>query len=292
MSLMLIQMMINGLAMGAIYALIALGFVMIYNSTGAVNFAQGDFAMIGAYLYFTAVVLLRLPVWASFIFMILGAAILGIIFNQTVFYPLRDKHWMIPLIGTIGASIFLPNFAMNIWGPEPLPTPKPFGEALISIGVLRISPQFVLILAITLLMILLMQLFFARTRFGKMMQATAQDKVMARLAGIRIKRTMGATFILSSVLAGIGGALVAPVFFVSQGMGLFLVVKAFCATIVGGFGSVPGAIVGGFFIGVVEQICAGYISDKYKDIYAFLLMILILFIRPQGIFGEKISEKV
>jgi len=158
--------------------------------------------------------------------------------------------------------------------------------------VLRISPQFVLILAITLLMILLMQLFFARTRFGKMMQATAQDKVMARLSGIRIKRTMGATFILSSVLAGIGGALVAPVFFVSQGMGLFLVVKAFCATIVGGFGSVPGAIVGGFFIGVVEQICAGYISDKYKDIYAFLLMILILFIRPQGIFGEKISEKV
>ena len=292
MSLMLIQMMINGLAMGAIYALIALGFAMIYNSTGAVNFAQGDFAMIGAYLYFTAVVLLRLPVWASFIFMILGAAILGIIFNQTVFYPLRDKHWMIPLIGTIGASIFLPNFAMNIWGPEPLPTPKPFGEALISIGVLRISPQFVLILAITLLMILLMQLFFARTRFGKMMQATAQDKVMARLSGIRIKRTMGATFILSSVLAGIGGALVAPVFFVSQGMGLFLVVKAFCATIVGGFGSVPGAIVGGFFIGVVEQICAGYISDKYKDIYAFLLMILILFIRPQGIFGEKISEKV
>ncbi len=292
MSLMLIQMIINGLAMGAIYALIALGFVMIYNSTGAVNFAQGDFAMIGAYLYFTAVVLLRLPVWASFIFMILGAAILGIIFNQTVFYPLRDKHWMIPLIGTIGASIFLPNFAMNIWGPEPLPTPKPFGEALISIGVLRISPQFVLILAITLLMILLMQLFFARTRFGKMMQATAQDKVMARLAGIRIKRTMGATFIFSSVLAGIGGALVAPVFFVSQGMGLFLVVKAFCATIVGGFGSVPGAIVGGFFIGVVEQICAGYISDKYKDMYAFLLMILILFIRPQGIFGEKISEKV
>jgi len=289
---MLIQLMINGLAMGAIYALIALGFVMIYNSTGAVNFAQGDFAMIGAYLYFTAVVLLHLPVWVSFIFMILGAAILGIIFNQTVFYPLRDKHWMIPLIGTIGASIFLPNFAMNIWGPEPLPTPKPFGEALFSIGVLRISPQFVLILAITLLMILLMQLFFARTRFGKMMQATAQDKVMARLSGIRIKRTMGATFIFSSVLAGIGGALVAPVFFVSQGMGLFLVVKAFCATIVGGFGSIPGAIVGGFFIGVVEQICAGYISDKYKDIYAFLLMILVLFIRPQGIFGEKISEKV
>jgi branched-chain amino acid transport system permease protein len=124
MSLMLIQMMINGLAMGAIYALIALGFVMIYNSTGAVNFAQGDFAMIGAYLYFTAVVLLRLPVWASFIFMILGAAILGIIFNQTVFYPLRDKHWMIPLIGTIGASIFLPNFAMNIWGPECSASPR------------------------------------------------------------------------------------------------------------------------------------------------------------------------
>ena len=289
---MFIQMVINGLAMGAIYALIALGFVMIYNSTGAVNFAQGDFAMMGAYLYFTAAVLLHLPVWVSFIFVILGAALLGIVFNRTVFYPLRDKHWMIPLIGTIGASIFLPNFAMNIWGPEPLPTPQPFGEALIQLGKLRISPQFVLIFVVTLLMILVMHLFFSRTRFGKMMQATAQDRTMARLSGIRIKRTMGATFIYSSVLAGIGGALVAPVFYVSQSMGLFVVVKAFCATIVGGFGSVPGAIVGGFFVGVVEQVCAGYISDKYKDVYAFLLMILVLFIRPQGIFGEKISEKV
>jgi len=289
---MFIQMIINGLAMGAIYALIALGFVMIYNSTGAVNFAQGDFAMIGAYLYFTAVVLLHLPVWVAFIFVIVGAAILGIIFNRTVFYPVRDKHWMIPLIGTIGASIFLPNFAMNIWGPEPLPTPNPFGELLLRLGEVRISPQFVLILVVTIFLILVMHLFFSRTRFGKMMQAAAQDRVMARLTGIRVNKTMGATFIYSSILAGIGGALVAPVFYVSQGMGLFVVVKAFCATIVGGFGSVPGSIVGGFFVGIVEQVCAGYISDKYKDVYAFLLMILVLFIRPQGIFGEKISEKV
>ncbi len=181
---------------------------------------------------------------------------------------------------------------MNIWGPEPLPTPKPFGEILLQLGELRISPQFVLIVVVTILMILVMHLFFSRTRFGKMMQATAQDRIMARLTGIRIKNTMDGTFIYSSVLAGIGGALVAPVFYVSQGLGLFVVVKAFCATIVGGFGSVPGSIVGGFFIGVIEQVCAGYISDKYKDVYAFLLMILVLFIRPQGIFGEKISEKV
>jgi len=292
MFLMFIQLVINGLAMGAIYALIALGFVMIYNSTGAVNFAQGDFAMIGAYLYFTAAVLLHQPVWVAFIFVIVGAAILGVIFNRTIFYPLRDKHWMIPLIGTIGASIFLPNFAMNIWGPEPLPTPKPFGEILLQLGELRISPQSILIVVVTILMILVMHLFFSRTRFGKMMQATAQDRIMARLTGIRIKNTMDGTFIYSSVLAGIGGALVAPVFYVSQGLGLFVVVKAFCATIVGGFGSVPGSIVGGFFVGVVEQVCAGYISDKYKDVYAFLLMILVLFLRPQGIFGEKISEKV
>jgi len=292
MSLMFIQMVINGLAMGAIYALIALGFVMIYNSTGAVNFAQGDFAMIGAYLYFTAVVLLRFPVWAAFVFVIVGAAILGVIFNRAVFYPLREKHWMIPLIGTIGASIFLPNFAMNIWGPEPLPTPNPFGKILFHLGELRVSPQFILIVVITVLLILAMHLFFSKTRFGKMMQATAQDRVMARLTGIHIKKTMAATFIYSSILAGIGGALIAPVFYVSQGIGLFVVVKAFCATIVGGFGSVPGSIVGGFFVGVIEQVCAGYISDKYKDVYAFLLMILVLFIRPQGIFGEKISEKV
>jgi branched-chain amino acid transport system permease protein len=125
-----------------------------------------------------------------------------------------------------------------------------------------------------------------------MMQATAQDRTMARLSGIRVKQTMGATFVYSSVLAGIAGALVAPLFFVYQGMGLYWVVKAFCATIIGGFGSVPGAIVGGFFVGVLEQLCAGYVSDKYKDVYAFLLMILVLFGRPQGIFGEKISEKV
>ncbi len=292
MSLMLLQMIVNGLAMGAIYALIALGFVMIYNSTGAVNFAQGDFAMIGAYLYFTAAVTMNQGVWVSFLFVIAGSVVLGLIFNQVVFYPLRDKHWMIPLIGTIGASIFLPNFAMNIWGPEPLPTPNPFGKAMIQIGGLRISPQFVLIFIITLLMILTMHLFFARTRFGKMMQATAQDRIMARLSGIRVGQTLGATFIYSSVLAGIAGALVAPLFFVYQGMGLYWVVKAFCATIIGGFGSVPGSIVGGFFVGVLEQLCAGYFSDKYKDVYAFVVMIVVLFVRPQGIFGEKISEKV
>jgi len=292
MSLMLVQMIINGLAMGAIYALIALGFVMIYNSTGAVNFAQGDFAMIGAYLYFTATVLMHQGVGVAFLVVIAGSVLLGLVFNRVVFYPLRDKHWMIPLIGTIGASIFLPNFAMNIWGPEPLPTPNPFGKTMLQVGELRISPQFVLIVFITVVMIVTMHLFFSRTRFGKMMQATAQDRTMARLSGIRVKQTMGATFVYSSVLAGIAGALVAPLFFVYQGMGLYWVVKAFCATIIGGFGSVPGAIVGGFFVGVLEQLCAGYVSDKYKDVYAFLLMILVLFVRPQGIFGEKISEKV
>ena len=292
MSLMLWQLIVNGLAMGAIYALIALGFVMIYNSTGAVNFAQGDFAMIGAYLYFTAAVTMSQGVWVSFLFVIVGSVALGLLFNQVVFYPLRDKHWMIPLIGTIGASIFLPNFAMNIWGPEPLPTPNPFGKTMLQIGGLRISPQFVLIFVITILMIVTMQLFFSRTRFGKMMQATAQDRTMARLSGIRVGHTLGATFIYSSVLAGVAGALVAPLFFVYQGMGLYWVIKAFCATIIGGFGSVPGSIVGGLFVGVLEQLCAGYVSDKYKDVYAFVVMILVLFVRPQGIFGEKISEKV
>jgi len=292
MSLMLLQLIVNGLAMGAIYALIALGFVMIYNSTGAVNFAQGDFAMIGAYLYFTAAVTMSQGVWVSFLFVIVGSVALGLLFNQVVFYPLRDKHWMIPLIGTIGASIFLPNFAMNIWGPEPLPTPNPFGKTMLQIGGLRISPQFVLIFVITILMIVTMHLFFSRTRFGKMMQATAQDRTMARLSGIRVGHTLGATFIYSSVLAGVAGALVAPLFFVYQGMGLYWVIKAFCATIIGGFGSVPGSIVGGLFVGVLEQLCAGYVSDKYKDVYAFVVMILVLFVRPQGIFGEKISEKV
>lgn len=292
MSLMLWQLIVNGLAMGAIYALIALGFVMIYNSTGAVNFAQGDFAMIGAYLYFTAAVTMSQGVWVSFLFVIVGSVALGLLFNQVVFYPLRDKHWMIPLIGTIGASIFLPNFAMNIWGPEPLPTPNPFGKTMLQIGGLRISPQFVLIFVITILMIVTMHLFFSRTRFGKMMQATAQDRTMARLSGIRVGHTLGATFIYSSVLAGVAGALVAPLFFVYQGMGLYWVIKAFCATIIGGFGSVPGSIVGGLFVGVLEQLCAGYVSDKYKDVYAFVVMILVLFVRPQGIFGEKISEKV
>lgn len=288
----MIQLLINGLAMGSIYALVALGVVVIANAVNVVNFAQGENVMLGAYVAATLTLTLHLPVLSAYIISIMLLAIYGYAFQKVAYYPLRKKPFITVVVATIGVSMFLKNAARIIWGPQPLYFPGPFGESTVKIGGLAINPQFLLIIGVTLVLVVFNYFFFAKTSLGRKMQATAQDQEAATLMGIKVSRMIALTFIYSSMLAAAAGVLLAPIFYVSADMGGNLGLKAFAASIIGGFGSVPGAILGGLFLGVLEIFAAAYVSSLYKDAFAFIVLILILAFLPRGLFGEKISTKV
>lgn len=288
----MLQLLINGLAMGSIYALVALGIVVIANAVNVVNFAQGENVMLGAYVAATLTLTLHLPVLAAYLISIILLAGYGYVFQKVAYYPLRKKPFITVVVATIGVSMFLKNIARIIWGAQPLYFPGPFGEHTIRIGKLAIDPQNLLIIMVTLLLVAFQHFFFSKTSLGRKMQATAQDQEAATLMGIKVSRMIALTFVYSSMLAAAAGVMLAPIFYVSADMGASLGLKAFAASIIGGFGSVPGAILGGLFLGLLEIFGAAYVSSLYKDAFAFVVLILILAFLPKGLFGEKISTKV
>ncbi len=286
-----LQVLFSGLALGAVYSLVALGFVLIIRATNVVNFAQGDFAMLGAFAMMTMLTQLQLPYWLSFILALAVMTVFGVIFNYGVYYPLRNRSFLPVIISTLGASIFMQNTVLAIFGPQPKPLERVFKSPGIELGGVFLDSQYLVILAVTVVAVAFQYFFFEHTLLGKKLQATSQDKDMARLLGIPVAWMIAITFIYSATLGGLAGILVGPVLFVSIGMGSIIALKAFSATIIGGFGDVTGAIIGGLLLGVVESFAAAYISVPYKDAFAFLLLFIFLLFRPQGIFGEKISEK-
>jgi branched-chain amino acid transport system permease protein len=296
-----LQLLVSGLAVGSIYALVALGFVLIYNAVGVVNFAQGEFVMLPSYIavtfllpavtVFGTIVHWQLPVVAVYLLVLLLMAGFGLLFNRIAYYPLRDRGWLPVVISTIGVSIFLRNFAQLTWGSQPLVMPSLFSADTISLGSLQIRPQYLLVIGVTAVLIAFQYLLFERTTLGKQMRATAQDRATARLIGIRVGRIVAITFVYSALLGTISGLLVAPIFTVTKEMGALIALKAFAASIVGGFGSIPGAIVGGLAIGVIETFGGFYISSAYVDAIAFVILIAVLLVRPQGLFGERVAEK-
>jgi len=288
------QLLFTGLAIGGVYALIALGIVLIYRATNVVNFAQGEFCMLGAYALFSAWQGAHLEYFVAFVLALVVMAALGLLFALGLYYPLRNRSFLPVIIATIGASIMFQNGALVVFGPSPekvRPVIEGGQTGGITLGGVFFDYQYVVILGVTLLLMVLQYVFFEYTLLGKKMQATSQDKDMARLLGIPVTLMIALTFIYSTLLGGLAGMLVAPIFFVTHKMGAVLGLKAFAATIAGGFGDVRGAIVGGLALGVVETFGAAYISVVYKDAFAFLLLILFLLLRPQGIFGEKVAEK-
>ena len=286
-----LQMVVAGLAMGSIYALVALGFVLIFNAVNVVNFAQGEFAMVPAFIAVWLLTSAEVPFALACVITVVFMGIFGIVFQRIAYYPLRNRSFLPVVISTIGVGIFLKNAAQLIFGAEPLSMPRPTsGEAMNLLGVL-VDPQYIVIIICTLVLLGFQYFFFEKTMLGKKMLATAQDKGMARLLGIRVATMIAITFAYSSILGAAAGILVGPIFFVTKDMGGMIGLKAFCSTIVGGFGSVPGAILGGIFLGVIEVFAAYYVSSAYRDAFAFIILILVLLLRPQGFFGEKIAEK-
>ena len=286
-----LQILFSGLAVGAIYSLVALGFVLIIRATNVVNFAQGDFAMLGAFAMMTMLTILKVPYWLSFLLSLAVMTVFGVIFNYGVYYPLRNRSFLPVIISTLGASIFLQNTVLAVFGPQAQPLEKVFKSSGFEVGGVFLDSQYLVILAVTVVAVAFQYFLFEHTLLGKKLQATSQDKDMARLLGIPVAWMIAITFIYSATLGGLAGILIGPVLFVSIGMGSIIALKAFSATIIGGFGDVTGAIVGGLLLGVVESFAGAYISVPYKDAFGFLLLFIFLLIRPQGIFGEKISEK-
>jgi branched-chain amino acid transport system permease protein len=215
----------------------------------------------------------------------------ALLFTRIAYSPLRDRGWMPVVISTIGVSIFLRNFAQITWGSQPLSFPSPFAVETLDFAGLHVRPQDLLIIAVTAVLIAFQYVLFEKTPLGKQMQATAQDRTTARLLGIRVGRIVSITFIYSVLLGTISGLLVSPIFSVTKEMGSLIALKAFAASIVGGFGNIPGAIVGGLAIGVIETFGGFYISSSYTDAIAFIILIGVLLLRPQGLFGERVAEK-
>lgn len=286
-----LQLLFTGIGVGSIYALVALGFALIYRATNVVNFAQGDFAMLGAFSMVVLSIDLELPYWLSILIALALLTAFGALFNLAVYYPLRNRSFLPVIISTIGASILLENGVLATYGPRPQTLDSMFDLPGFSIGDVFFDTQYIVILVVAVAMVALQYVFFERTLIGKKMQATSQDKEMASLLGIPVMTMIMITFMYSAMLGGLAGILVAPVLFVTVGMGSSIALKAFAASIIGGFGDVKGAIVGGLALGLIETFGAAYVSVPYKDAFAFLVLFVFLLVRPQGIYGEPISEK-
>lgn len=284
---MFLQQIINGLATGSIYAMVALGYTMIYGILGLINFAQGEIYMAGA---FTAVLLIhRLHVGfvPAFILALAVSSVVGVLMERIAFRPLRKSNPLIPLIAAIGVSLSLQSFARILFGPNNRPFPVKFDYTILDILGTRIPMLDIVILGVSSLLMVALTVFIKRSKYGRAMVASAVDGDAARLMGINVDSMVTLTFIIGSVLSGAAGVMTAVYYNATYPtMGMLTGLKAFSAAILGGVGSIPGAIIGGLILGVAENLGAAYISSGLKDAVAFSIMIIVLIIRPSGIFGK------
>ena len=292
-----LQLVISGAAIGCIYALIALGFVLIYKATETVNFAQGDLMMIGGFVGLTAMTVAGLPFWLAFLLTIVVMVLFGMGTERLVLRPLLGQPAFTMIMMTIGLGYLARGLVTMIpyWGTETHTLPVPWKDEVIWLGGegsgLVISVEHLAIILATVALVALLYLFFRYTRLGIAMQATSQNQLAAFYMGIPVRRVNMLIWGLSSAICGVAGLLLAPITFVHANMG-FVGLKAFPAAVVGGFGSIPGALVGGLIIGIVESLAGFYLPDGIKDIAAYIVVLVMLAVKPNGLFGENLTKKV
>jgi len=290
---MFFEQIINGLTLGSTYSLIALGYTMVYGILELINFAHSEIYMIGAFIGLIMVTVYNFPFWLALFVSMAGSCLLGIIIEKIAYKPLRKANRIAPLISAIGVSIFLQNITLILAGPQARPFPANFRGTTIKLGAnAQISSLQLLILLVSILLMLSLHYLIHKTKIGQAIRATAQDKEAAQLMGIKIDQIISFTFAIGSALGGAAGVLVG-VYFNSADpmMGFFPGLKGFVAAVLGGIGSIPGAMVGGLILGIVEVFGAVYMS-QYKDAIAFAVLIIILLLKPAGILGRRIQEKV
>ena len=283
----LFQQMVNGLANAGTYALIAVGLTMIFGILDVVNFAHGEMYMLGAYFAYVFAVTLNLPFAASFFLSILGGMAVGVLAERIVFCRLQGKPHMNSVIASMGLSLVLANGALMIFTPTPRHIPPPIPEGSFEILGIYLSQMRALVFGVAVVLIVALNLFVERTWMGMGMRAVAQDTVVARLMGIDIQRVSIATFAIGSALAAAAGALVGPLLVVEPHMGGVAGLKAFAVVIMGGMGSIPGAIFAALILGLAEGLAAGFVGAGVKDLIAFVLMILILVFKPTGLWRRR-----
>lgn len=287
----LLQYFFSGITNGAIYAIIALGFSMLYNATGLINFAQGEFVMLGALGLITFWRGLQLPLPIAFICSVAGVSIVGLLLERLAIRSVRKPHPIVLIIITVGASILLRGVGMLEWGKDAYSAPSFSRHSSFELAGATLLPQTLWILGSLLLIVIGLQFFYKRTLTGKAMQACAISKRAASLLGIPSERMVLLAFALSAAMGGVGGILIAPITMSSYDMGTMLGLKGFCAAMLGGLGSSWGSIVGGLVLGILEAFGVGFVSSSLKDAIAFILLLLILYVRPAGIFGVKAVQR-
>ena len=288
-----LQLMFAGIAQGCVYALVALGFVLIYKATETVNFAQGDLMMLGAFFGLTAGTALGRPYWAAILFAIVTMAAIGMLIERIVLRPVLGYPTFTVVMITIGVGYVLRGVVTMVpgWGTETHSLPTPFGAAVVRFGGAVLAVEQLAVIAMTALLCLGLYVFFRYAKLGVAMQATSQNQLAAYYMGIPVRRVNMMIWGLAAGVAALGGILLAPVAFVHSNMG-FIGLKAFPAAVVGGFGSVPGAVVGGLIIGIVEALAGFYLPQGFKDVAAYVVVLIVLLLMPSGIFGETINKKV
>ena len=286
------QYVLSGLSTGAIYALIGLGFAIIYNSTSIINFAQGEFVMLGGMLTLFFYVTLHLSLPVSILLAVLAATAAGALFERLAISPLKDAEPLILVIITIGGSILIRGIAMLLWGKDTYALPMFSGNEPIILWGATIMPQNIWIFGITLIIIIANRLFFHHSIVGKAMRACSFNRVASSLVGIDVKHMVLFAFAISSAMGAVAGIIIAPLTMTSYDVGIMLGLKGFCAAIIGGMSYGIGTVAGGLIVGILESLGAGLISSGYKDAIAFVILLLILFIRPEGLFTKGESERV
>jgi branched-chain amino acid transport system permease protein len=281
----ILQYIFSGLTNGAIYALIALGFSLIFNATSIINFAQGEFVMLGALV---VIACHRLGLYLPLAFLVSASlvALVGVGFERLALRPAKDSSPISLIIITVGAGVFLKGLAMVWWGKEAYTLPPFSGQQPLTIGGATILPQSLWIVGLTVFLVFGLEFFLRRTLAGKGMRASSFNPVAARLVGIRVSSMVQLSFGMSAAMGAAAGVMIAPITMGVYDMGTMLGLKGFCAAVLGGLGSSWGGVMGGLLLGVVEALTSGLISSGYRDAVAFLILLLVLFFRPQGLVGR------
>ena len=294
-----VQNLVGGLGIGCVYALIALGFSLIYRAIGLVNFAQGNLLMFGTYIGLTfymglSVFGVHMPSISPILAFLIGiaaCALIGVVLER-LFRPLAHIDLSYMLVGTIGIGIVLDNLAGHIWGSQGTPARTPIGGTVVKLGGVYILPYTVVMIGITALLVIGLQLFLTKTNLGRGLRASAQDRETASCFGVPVNRMNAIAFAVGAGLAAAAGLLIAPLAWTYPAVGDVLGIKGFVAAVIGGLGDLPGAVLGGVMYGVISTIIAGYISSTYTDLIAYLTLTLVLIVRPEGLLGARTVEKV
>lgn len=290
--IMVAQQLINGLALGSVYALIALGYTMVYGIIKLINFAHGDIYMLGAYFGFYAITRFHLPLLPAILVSMALAAILGVTIEKIAYRPLRNSPRITALITAIGVSLFLESAAQFVFGANFRPFPQVIPFSRIQLGPLFMTNRQLIMLGASLALMVILQFIVMYTKIGKAMRAVAMDKDAARLMGINVDRVISFTFAVGSSLAAAGGILVGMYYNrIDPYMGIMPGLKAFVAAVLGGIGVIPGAMLGGFLMGAAENMVVAFGRSTLRDAVAFAILILVLLLKPSGLMGKETAEK-